>query len=120
MAFAIIFFFIGFAGGAQNIGFATIVEKVTDRLSATSMGLNNGLMLLFDTVNPVIFGFLVTLTMVNKSSDDFTAQNFDWALTYIPVLCLLAFLISLFLIRETYCKPQQDVVLIDRDVDRDD
>lgn len=113
LLFAVTFFFIGFAGGAQNIGFATIVEKVTDRLCATSMGLNNGLMLLFDTVNPVIFGFLVTITLANKDSDDFTAQNFDWALAYIPFLCLIALLISIFSIRETYCKPQHDVILVD-------
>lgn len=95
------------------MGFATIVEKVTDRLSATSMGLNNGLMLLFDTVNPVIFGLLVTITLRNKDSDNFTSENFDWALTYIPGLCLVALLVSVFLIRETYCKSQQDVVLLD-------
>ncbi len=111
--FAVIFFFIGFAGGAQNVGFATIVEKVTDRLSATSMGLNNGLMLLFDTANPVIFGFLVTLTLANKNSDNFASNNFDLALTYIPALCLLAMFISLFCIRETYCKSQQDIILVD-------
>jgi MFS family permease len=111
--FGTIFFVIGFAGGAQNVGFATIVEKVTDRLSATSMGLNNGLMLLFDTVNPVIFGLLVTITLKNKDTENFTAENFDWALAYIPGLCLVALLVSVFLIRETYCKPQQDVVLLD-------
>lgn len=113
--FATLFFLIGFAGGAQNVGFATIVEKVSDRLSATSMGLNNGLMLLFDTVNPVIFGFLVTITLANRASDDFVAKNFDWALTYLPFLCLLALIVSLFLIRETYCRPQHDVTLIDSD-----
>ncbi len=115
LLFGTIFFVIGFAGGAQNVGFATIVEKVTDRLSATSMGLNNGLMLLFDTVNPVIFGLLVTMTLQNKDSDDFKAENFDWALTYIPGLCLVAVAVSVFLIRETYCKPQQDVILLERE-----
>lgn len=113
LLFGTIFFVIGFAGGAQNVGFATIVEKVTDRLSATSMGLNNGLMLLFDTVNPVIFGVLVTITLKNKDSEDFTAENFDWALTYIPGLCLIALAVSFFLIRETYCKPQKDVIVVE-------
>jgi len=112
LLFAVIFFLIGFAGGAQNIGFATIVEKVSDRLSATSMGLNNGLMLLFDTFNPIIFGLLVTITLKNKDSDDFVSSNFDFALAYLPALCLLATLIAIFLIRETYCKPQKGVTML--------
>jgi len=110
--FAMLFFVIGLSGGAQNVGFATIVEKVNERLSATSMGLNNGLMLLFDTVNPIIFGLLVTLTLQDKNSDDFTSKNFDWALAYLPALCLIATAISFFLIRETYCKPQKGVTLV--------
>lgn len=112
LLFASVFFMIGFAGGAQNVGFATIVEKVTDRLSATSMGLNNGLMLLFDTVNPVIFGVLVTVTLANKNSNDFVSSNFNLALAYLPLLCLAAVLIAVLLIRETYCKPEQDVTLL--------
>jgi len=110
--FGVVFFMIGFAGGAQNVGFATIVEKVTDRLSATSMGLNNGLMLLFDTVNPIIFGLLVSITLANKNTDQFTSANFNLALTYLPLLCLLALLIAIFLIRETYCKAEQDVTIL--------
>ncbi len=111
LLFGSIFFMIGFAGGAQNVGFAMIVEKVSERLSATSMGLNNGLMLLFDTVNPIVFGFLVTLTLKNKSATKFDAENFDYALTYIPILCLVAFFLSVFGLKETYCKPQHGVVL---------
>ncbi|MBC2602371.1 MFS transporter [Puniceicoccus vermicola] len=111
LLFGTIFFMIGFAGGAQNVGFAMIVEKVSERLSATSMGLNNGLMLLFDTVNPIVFGFLVTLTLQNKSSTNFDAENFRYALTYIPILCLIALLVSIFCLKETYCKPQHGVVM---------
>ena len=112
--FAFLFFCIGFAGGAQNVGFATIVEKVSERLSATSMGLNNGLMLLFDTVNPILFGFLVTITLSNRNTDNFTAHNFYYALLYIPFLCLIATVISIFFIKETYCKPQKDVIIVSR------
>ncbi|MCF7791691.1 MAG: MFS transporter [Victivallales bacterium] len=110
--FYFIFFCIGFSGGGQNVGFATIVEKTSDKLSAASMGLNNGLMLLFDTVNPLIFGFLVMVTMTDRSSDAFTSQNFYMALMYIPVLTAIALFLSIFFIKETYCKPQQDLVLL--------
>jgi MFS family permease len=112
LVFGTIFFVIGLAGGAQNVGFAAIVEKVSDRLSATSMGLNNGLMLLFDTVNPILFGLLVTITMTDGGTD-FTASNFNYALAYIPILCLIALAISIFLIRETYCKPELEPTLLD-------
>lgn len=111
LLFGTIFFVIGFAGGAQNVGFAMIVEKVSERLSATSMGLNNGLMLLFDTVNPIVFGFLVTLTLKDKSATVFDAENFKYALTYIPILCLVALFVSVFCLKETYCKPQHGVVM---------
>lgn len=111
LLFGTIFFMIGFAGGAQNVGFAMIVEKVSERLSATSMGLNNGLMLLFDTANPIIFGFLVTLTLQDKSTTVFEAENFKYALAYIPFLCLIALFVSIFCLKETYCKPQHGVVM---------
>jgi len=111
LLFGTIFFMIGFAGGAQNVGFAMIVEKVSDHLSATAMGLNNGLMLLFDTVNPIIFGFLVTITLKNKNATVFDSENFTYALTYIPILCLAALLVSIFCLKETYCKPQHGVIL---------
>ncbi len=111
--FLVIFFFIGFSGGGQNIGFATIVEKVSNNLSAASMGLNNGLMLLFDTVNPIIFGFLVMITLNNKNSDVFASSNFFYALLYIPLLCLIGLFISIFFIKETYCRQQQDLIIVD-------
>ena len=111
IVYATIFFLIGFAGGAQNVGFAMIVEKVAEHLSATAMGLNNGLMLLFDTVNPILFGFLVTLTLKDKSSTVFNADNFTYALTYIPILCLIALFVSIFCLKETYCKPQHGVLM---------
>ncbi len=75
------------------------------------MGLNNGLMLLFDTVNPIVFGFLVTLTLKDKSATVFDAENFKYALTYIPILCLIALFVSVFCLKETYCKPQHGVVM---------
>ena len=110
--FLVIFFFIGFSGGGQNIGFATIVEKVSSNLSAASMGMNNGLMLMFDTVNPLIFGALVMMTLSNKNTEVFTSGNFFYALLYIPILCFISLLISIFFIKETYCKPQKDMIVV--------
>ncbi|MEA1926970.1 MAG: MFS transporter [Candidatus Auribacterota bacterium] len=112
--FGVVFFVLGFAGGAQNLGFATIVEKVSERLSSTSMGMNNGLMLTVDTINPMIFAFLVTLTLANKNAEDFSSHNFDYALSYILGLGIVALLVSIFCIKETYCKPQRDLIMVEQ------
>lgn len=110
--YAVIFFCIGFTGGAPNVGFATIVEKVSDKIAATSLGMNNGLMLITDTMTPIVFGFLVTLTLVNPQQENLDASNYIYALGLLPILCLIATLVSVFLIRETYCRPQQDMIIV--------
>jgi len=106
-----IFFMLGIAGGGQNIGFATISECVEENISSTALGLNNSIMLLTDTFLPFIFGALVAVVSHGKAVD-LIADDFKLALLLVPMLYIASTLIAVFFIKETYCRPQKDVVVI--------
>ena len=68
-------------------------------------------MLLTDTFLPFIFGALVAVVSHGKAVD-LIADDFKLALLLVPMLYIASTLIAVFFIKETYCRPQKDVVVI--------
>lgn len=105
-----LFFSLGIVASAQNVGFAIMSEHVDKRSRATALGLNNGVIMLTGAFMPPIVSYFILKS--SHGSPHLVLHDFIGALSIMPVLCLISFIVSLFFIRETFCKPQRDTVIL--------
>lgn len=108
LTYGIAFFLLGLAASGQNVGFAAISEHVDTRIKSTALGLNNAAITLFSAFLPILVGWLVSIS-ADGSATNLTPHNFLLGFTIMPILYMLGLIISLFWIKETYCKPQKGV-----------
>ena len=111
LAYGALFFMLGIAASGQNIGFATIAEQVDKKTKATALGLNNGAIMITAALVPAIVSYSIYST--SHGSAHLVTHDFQKGLSIMPLLCFVAFLTSIFLIKETFCKPQKDKIILD-------
>lgn len=111
LAYGILFFMLGIAAAGQNIGFATMAEHVDKKTKATALGLNNAAIMFTAAIIPALVSYSIYLT--SHGSSHLTTHDFQAGFSIMPILCFIAFLIALVLIKETFCKPQKDKILLD-------
>jgi len=111
IVFGITLFFIGIAASGQSVGFAFIAEHVDSGTKSTALGLNNGMITLFSSILPPITGWLIDVSS-DGNFGHLTPENFYWALIVLPIFYIAAFLISTFLLKETFCRSQKEVALL--------
>jgi len=104
-----LFFGLGIAASGQNIGFAAMAEHVTQS-RASSMGLNNAFIVLLNAVVQLTIGVIISL--VNSKGGNPSTHDFLIGFAVLPILYLSAFIISVFLISETYCKPRKEMIIL--------
>lgn len=109
--YALLFFMLGIAASGQNIGFATITEHVNMATRATALGLNNGAIVLLSALLPPIVSYFINDSAHHQMM--LTADNFIVGLSVMPILYGLALLNSLFMIKETFCKPQKQAIILE-------
>lgn len=112
-AYAVLFFCLGFAASGQNVGFATIAEHSDLSTRATSLGLNNGVITLFAAFIPPLASYFIFLS-TGVGNDNLKPENFTLAFTIMPIQYLIALAISCLCIKETYCKPQKEAIMLQR------
>ncbi len=112
-AYAFLFFCLGVAASGQNVGFATIAEHSDLSTRATSLGLNNGVITLFGAFIPPLASYFIFLS-TGVGNDNLKPENFTLAFTIMPILYVVSLAISSFGIKETYCKPQKEAILLQR------
>jgi len=108
-AYGILFFSLGIAGSGQNIGFATIAEQVDVGTRATALGLNNGAITLSAAIIPPLASYFIFLS---SGENLLTAEDFMRGFSIMPILYGLSFIISWLFIKETYCKPQKEAIIL--------
>lgn len=109
--YILLFLGLGFAASGQNVGFAAITEQVDANTKASALGLNNGMITTFDAILPPLFSLLITLP--TDGSRAAVPQDFIPALSCLPFMFFIATIIAVFFIKETYCKPQKEALLLD-------
>ena len=107
--YGILFFCLGLASSGQNLGYAAITENVDRKLRASALGLNNGAVTTFDTFIPPLVGYLIYLS-VGTHNHPLRPSDFVAGFNLMPILFAVAFVLALFFIKETYCKPQRSVI----------
>ena len=104
----VFFFGIGLAASALNLGIVVIIEHVEISIKSLALGFNNGLVILFGAIVPVGTSFLVHLPKEGAP----TPSNFIAGFSVLPLMYLVALLLSIFFIEETFCRPKKSFVVV--------
>ncbi len=104
-------FLIGLGSSGQNLSFAVMAEHAPESLQATAIGLNNTAIMGFAALIPP----LVTMIIHHYIQDGLiTVFAFSKGLIIIPICFSIAFLISAFGLRETFCRQQGTICKVQR------
>lgn len=106
-----LFFLIGIAGSGQNLSFAIIAELSPNSLRATALGINNTAIMGFAAIIPP---FVTSIIQRFTENNEFTELAFEKGLSIIPIFFSIAFVISLFGIKETFCRQQNEIHKIEK------
>lgn len=109
LIYSLLFIGLGIAASGQNIGFATISEQVPQDTRASALGLNNGLLMLTASVIPPLASYFIELSAKNHPQH-LQTSDFTVGLSIMPILYSIAIILSLFFIKETFCKPQKEAL----------
>ncbi|MDF1796625.1 MAG: MFS transporter [Coxiellaceae bacterium] len=114
IAYEILFSMLGLAATGQNIGFAAIAEHTNPDTKATALGLNNGLITLSGAILPLAIGQLIALSDGGNNAQHVSLHAFIYGLSLLPMAYFISLITSVFLIKETYCKPQKGLIMLRR------
>lgn len=110
ITFSILFCLLGIFAAGQNIGFAIMSEQVDAKTRATALGLNNAAIMLTGAITPPLASYFIE--KAGHGSNHLNVHDFTAGFSIMPILCCLALLASIFFIKETYCKPQKDKIIL--------
>lgn len=111
--YGVLFFGLGIAAAGQNIGFAIISEHTGFSTRATALGLNNCLITSFGAFVPPLASVFINIA-ARQHGGDFQSQDFILGFSIMPLVNGLALFISVFLIKETFCKPQKEFIILNK------
>lgn len=103
---SILFFLIGFAGSGNNIAFAMMSENATKNLRATALGMNNTAIMGFAAIIPP---FVTSIIQHFAHEGELNAYAFEKGFVVIPICFVIAIVVSLFGLRETFCREQTEI-----------
>ncbi|MCB1107730.1 MAG: MFS transporter [Chlamydiia bacterium] len=101
---------IGIAAAGQILTFALVKDNNRSTTTGTAIGLNNMAVVAGGALFQPLVGFLLHLLW--KGTKDgygvpiYSVADYHVGLTIVPVCFFIAFLVSFFFIKETYCRPK--------------
>ncbi|WP_243830498.1 MFS transporter [Allofrancisella inopinata] len=104
------FICLGFGASGQSIGFAIIAEQCKPKHRATGLGVNNFLITLSVAIgSPIISSTLGMLSNGNKVS----ICDYKISLSILLIFTAMGIVISIFFIKETFCRSTKEVIMLD-------
>lgn len=103
------FFFLGIGASGQSLAFATIAEQFRKKDLAAALSLNNGLMVLFASLNAPFLGGIIDFT---RTGQVMQLSDYTTAFSVLVAIVCTSLILPLFFIRETYCKSKADFTII--------
>ncbi len=105
------FALLGFAATGQNVGFAAVVEQSDVNMKATALGFNNGMI----TGMSAVMLWLTSVLISHAShghAKHLLPHDFVVGLSLIPLMYLIAFGVAVFGLKETFCKSQKEMIIL--------
>lgn len=97
------FFLLGMSASGQSVCFASVSEQFSKQFVAVGFGLNNGMITLFSAINAPIIGFLIDH---KRAGGALSLSVYMFAFKVLIIIAVVAVLLALFFVKETYCKSQ--------------
>jgi len=104
---------LGISSSGSILCFAILTEKVSKDLKTIAMGLNNTIQMLFAPFIAFIVGCIIH-TEKHLDVLAYTTKDYINGFSIVPILFLVSFLLSTFIIKETFCKSQHEIHYIHR------
>ncbi|MBU0744473.1 MAG: MFS transporter [Gammaproteobacteria bacterium] len=104
------FLMLGIGAAGQSVGFVTIAEECQKQYVAAGMGFNNSMLMIFPASLGPIIGFLLTSISGGKN-EGFSMAEFHLGFSVIVAFVAVALIMAVFFIRETFCKPQKEILI---------
>lgn len=104
-------FLFGAAASAQSVTFGVVQDNNPLSVAGTAVGFNNMAVILGGVLFQPLVGLLLNLRWDGNSVNGipvYTLENYRSALILLPICSVIGILASLFLVKETYCKPQYE------------
>ena len=103
-------FILGFASAGQTLSFALVKDNNSPLTNSTANGFNNMCVVAGGMVLPIIIGWILKLYEpglgfgLAQPTHIHTLHDYHMALAVLPICYLVAAIVSIFGIKETYCR----------------
>lgn len=104
------FILLGLGGSGQSVGFATISEHFKKQYLAIALSLNNAIIMIFSSLNAPALSLY--LDAVKGTLPDI--PSYQGLYFFLAVVSALAIALSLYFIKETYCKSQSSMTILNQ------
>lgn len=105
------FVLLGFGASGQSLGFAVIAEYCKESYLAVGLAFNNAMIMLCAAINAPLIGYILSSYYMSTTSGDLL-QPYYHAFSLLVILAGVALVLSVFFIRETYCKSMRENTLL--------
>lgn len=103
------FFLLGFGAGGQSVAFAIMAEQCSKTYLAVGLSFNNTMITVLSSINAPVIGWLLNY---NNSTGALSLADYSFAFSFVIGLIALSIIISVFFIKETFCRPTKGFTLI--------
>tara|TARA_R110002110_G_scaffold415800_1_gene656283 strand:- start:39656 stop:40924 length:1269 start_codon:yes stop_codon:yes gene_type:complete len=103
------FFLLGIGAAGQSVGFAIMAEQCSKFYLAAGLGFNNCIIAFLASVNAPVIGWLLDN---HSHTDTLIKEDYVYAFSFLVILISVGLFASIFLVKETYCRPTKDFTLI--------
>lgn len=104
-------FLFGFASAGQSLSFGIVKDRTPQNVIGTAIGFNNMAVVAGGALFQPLVGLLLHLHSsgeIIKGVPVYSVNDFQVALLLVPTCYLLAALVSVFMLKETFCKQQYE------------
>ncbi|MDR1057797.1 MAG: MFS transporter [Coxiellaceae bacterium] len=105
-------FALGFASAAQTLSFALIKDNNSPNTVGTANGFNNMCVVASGILLPILIGKILDFNWQGTMQNNvriYSLSSYQLALATLPLCYFIAFLTSVFGIKETYCLPKHNM-----------
>ncbi|MBL4819043.1 MAG: MFS transporter [Deltaproteobacteria bacterium] len=103
------FFALGISAAGQSICFATMAEQFKTQFTAIAFGFNNAVIAIIAAINAPAIGLLLDRS---KQAGAVSLGDYQLIFSILIITILAALLISVFLLKETYCKSAAEFTVL--------
>ncbi|VEG90497.1 MFS transporter [Legionella spiritensis] len=101
---SICFILLGTGASGQSVGFAIMAEQCREDNLAVGMGLNNAMIMMFAAINAPLIGSVLS----RLAPHVIRLSDYRNAFSIMIVLLLIALVLVMFFIKETFCKSMRE------------